>query len=148
MDPTRESTSSETVQKRSGHQAVQPVERPSYWGVDRDPSRRPGVPRMREPEPWPNTRYPPERQPGRSAVPKHGRPGKPFPPVFSTALPLRGVSGLVRHFAYRLPDHRPTHWLLMMLGDRVESFETRMRRLMPVVLPLAALGLFVRLARR
>lgn len=148
MDPRPEVTSPETVQKRSGYQAVQPVERPSYWGVDRDPSRRPGVPRMREPKPWPNTRHPPERQAGRPAVPKHGRPNKPFPPVFSTAVPLRGASGLVRRLAYALPDHRPAHWMLMMLGDRVESWETRMRRLMPIALPLAALGLVVRFARR
>lgn len=148
MESRPEVISRETVQKRSGYQAAQPVERPSYWGVDRDPSRRPGVPRMREPQPWPNTRHPPERQAGTPAVAKHGRPDKPFPPVFSTALPLRGVSGLVRQLAYALPDHRPGHWMLMLLGDRVESWEMRMRRLMPVALPLAALGLVVRFARR
>jgi hypothetical protein len=148
MEPTPRVTSPETVQKRSGYQAVQPPERPSYWGVDLDPERRPGVPRMREPQPWPNTRYPPERQPGRPAVPKHNRPNKPFPPVFGTAVPLHGLSGAIRELAYRLPDHRPSHWLLLMLGDRVDSWGMRLRRVMPIALPIAALGLFVRLVRR
>jgi len=38
--------------------------------------------------------------------------------------------------------------LLLMFGDRVESWGARARRLLPVALPIAALGLFVPLARR
>jgi hypothetical protein len=147
MDPTPQVTSIDDVQDRSGYKSIQPPRRPPYWGVDLDPARRPGVPRLRDPQPWPNTRYPPERQSGQPAVPKHGRPNKPFPPVFGTSCPLRGLSGAIRTMAYQLPDHRTTHWVLMMLGDRVESWGTRVRRAGAIVLPLAALALFVRLAR-
>ena len=119
---------------------MQPVKRPEYWGVDLDPSRRPGVPMMREPRPWPNTRFPPDRQQGESAVPMHGRPNKEMPPVFGTATPLKGVSGAIRKAAYRLPDHYPSHWLLKMLGDRVDSWSHNTRRALPVLLPFAVLG--------
>ncbi len=116
-------------------------QRPPYAGVDLDPARRPGVPRMsKNPQPWPNTRFPPERQPGQPSVPMHGRPNKPMPPVFGTAVPLKGLSGAIRKLAYRYPDHDPSHWLLKMLGDRVDSWSTRARRLLPVVVPLAALS--------
>ncbi|MFL5311124.1 MAG: hypothetical protein ACJ79H_11785 [Myxococcales bacterium] len=146
MDPVPRATTLDEVEGRSGYQAVQPPGRPPYWGIDRDPARRPGVPRMREPQPWPNTRFPPERQLGSSAVPKHGRPNKPFPPVFGTSCPPRGLSGAIRKLAYGLPDHYPTHWLLLLLGDRVESWGTRARRALPVALPVAILAIVVRRA--
>ena len=135
-------TSVEEVQRRAGYQALQPVERPSWWGVDLDLTRRPGVPMTGlSPKPFPNTRFPPERQEGTSAVPKHGRPNRSMPPVFSTQTPLRGISGAIRAFAYRFPDHYPRHWLLLMLGDRVESWGVRARRSLPLGLALGALAL-------
>ncbi len=148
MNPTPEVTTPERVQQQAGYQSLQPVQRPEYWGVDLDPSRRPGVPMMRDPQPWPNTRFPPEQQPGESAVPKHGRPNKPMPPVFGTATPLKGLSGVVRKLAYKLPDHYPSHWLLKMFGDRVDFWTYRARRLLPVVAPLAVLGFLTGLGRR
>lgn len=147
MDPTPEVTSPEQIQERSGYQSLQPVRRPEHWGVDLEPSRRPGVPMMRDPQPWPNTRYPPERQPGTPSAPKHGRPNKPMPPVFGTAVPLRGLSGMIRRLAYRYPDHSPRHWVLMLLGDRVDSWEHRARRYLPLALLLAAAVPVLRLAR-
>jgi len=147
MDPTPQVTTVDDIQDESGYKAVQPPRKPPYWGIDKDPARRPGVPRMRDPQPWPNTRYPPERQPGEPAVPKHGRPNKPFPPVFGTSCPLHGLSGAIKKMAYRLPDHKPTHWMLMLLGDRVESWGTRVGRAAVVALPIAALVLFVRMVR-
>ena len=148
MIPTPESTDVETGRRRSASQAAQPVRRPSFADVDLDPARRPGALRTREPKPFPNTRFPPERQQGQPAVPRHNRPDKPMPPVFGTATPLHGLSGMVRRAAYDLPDHDPSHWLLLMLGDRVESWGTRATRLLPIGLP--ALGAFalVRMLRR
>jgi hypothetical protein len=141
-------TDAETIQRRSGYQALEPPRRPAHWGVDRDRSRRPGVPMMRaDPKPLPNARFPPERQEGEAAAPKHGRPNRPMPPVFGTALPLRGLAGAVRRLAYRYPDHTPRYWLLKMLGDRVDSWTHRARKALPVVLPLAAVALLVRRAR-
>jgi hypothetical protein len=148
MNPMPELTTPETVQKRSAYQSMQPVTRPPYWGVDLDPARRPGVPMMRTPpQPFPNTRFPPEHQPGEPASPMHGRPNKRMPPVFGTAVPLRGLSGMVRRLAYRYPDHYPSHWLLKLMGDRIDSMEYRARKYLPVVVPLAAVALLVRAAR-
>jgi hypothetical protein len=147
MKPIPEVSTPETIQRRSGYQSMQPVLRPDYWGVDLEPSHRPGVPMMRDPQPWPHSRFPPEPQRGPSAVPMHGRPNKTMPPVFGTSTPLRGLSGVVRKLAYRLPDHYPSHWLLMLLGDRVDSWSYHARRYLPIALPLAAALLLVRRAR-
>ena len=145
MDEMPEITSPQAAQKRSADQAAQPQRRPPWAGVDQDLSRRPGVPHMRtDPQPFPNTRFPPERQPGEPAVPKHNRPNKPFPLVFGTSTPLRGLSGAVRRAAYRLPDHYPSHWFLLMVGDRIESWGTRAKRVLPAFAALAALGYVVR----
>ena len=63
-----------------------------------------------------------------------------MPPVYGTAVPLEGLSGAIRKAAYRYPDHYVRHWQLLLLGDRVDSWETRARRFLPVALPVAALG--------
>jgi hypothetical protein len=63
-------------------------------------------------------------------------------PVFGTAQPPQGLSGLMRRSAYRVPEHRPSHWLLLMLADRVDVAEHRARELwwVPLVaLPAAAI---------
>jgi hypothetical protein len=148
MNPTPELATPEEIQQHSGYKSMQPVKRPDYWGVDLDMSRRPGVPMMREPQPFPNTRYPPEQQPGMPASPMHGRTNKRMPPVFGTSTPLRGLSGAIRKLAYSYPDHYPRHWLLKMLGDRVDSMEYRVRKALPVVVPLAVVGFLTSLGRR
>jgi hypothetical protein len=105
--------------------------------VDLEPARRPGVPEERPPRPWPNTRFPPERMRVPPSVPMHGRPNKHMPPVYGTAVPLHGLSGMIRKAAYRYPDHVATHWLLLMFGDRVESWGTRAGRIAKVAAPIA-----------
>lgn len=43
-------------------------------------------------------------------------------PVFGTAQPLRGVAGGIRRFAYRrYSEGQTAHWLLLVLGDRVDA---------------------------
>lgn len=97
--------------------AAQPV------GADRDPAQRPGVPRERKPAAWPYTRYPPEPMRSPPSVFMHGRPGKTLPPVYGTAVPPRGLSGKLRGFAARWPDHAVRYWLLRLLADRVDVYE-------------------------
>lgn len=140
-------TTPEVVQRREGNQSLQPVTRPAHWGVDLDRSRRPGVPKLRPPAPWPHTRFPPEPQHGWPAVPLHGRPNKRMPPVFGTAVPLRGLSGLVRRLGYRVPDHLPRHWALELLGDRIDAWAHRLRRLASVATAAGAAVLVVRRLR-
>src|SRR5689334_20229820 len=145
MDGMPEITSPEKAQQRSDDQAARVSQRPSWAGVDQDLSRRPGVPHMRNPpQPFANTRFPPERQENEPAVPKHNRPNKPFPPVFGTSTPLKGISGAVRRAAYQLPDHRPSHWLMLMLGDRIEFWGRRAKRVLPAAAAIATIGYLVR----
>jgi hypothetical protein len=149
MENTPDIATPEEIQSRSGYRSVEPERKPSWAGVDLDPARRPGVPWHRDPpQPFANTRFPPERQPGEPTVPKHGRPNKPFPPVFGTACPLRGLSGAVRKLAYRLPDHKPEHWMLLILGDRVDAWSHRAGKLATFALPLGALMLAAKVLRR
>jgi hypothetical protein len=52
-------------------------------------------------------------------------------PVYGTAQPLHGVSGWIRRFAYdRLSETKNTRWLLLVLGDRVESIGAHARSLL------------------
>jgi hypothetical protein len=129
MDPNLE------TQGRYGRSPVEPV--------DLDPRNRPGVPKERKPEPWPNSRFPPQRMTAPSATPKHGRPGKPMPPVYSTAVPPRGLSGALRRSAYRRPDHEVSHWMMLLFADRVDSWETRAKRILPLAVPLVGIGTLV-----
>ncbi len=45
---------------------------------------------------------------------------------YSDTVPLRGLSGVIRRRAYRHPDWRPRRWMLLMLADRVDVFESRL----------------------
>ena len=98
------------------------------WGVDLDPKDRPSVPRERLVDPRENGAHWdfPERQPEtwpRERSIEH----KFLTPVFGTACPPRGLSGAVRKFAYRYSEARTAHWLLLVLGDRVDAIEHHLR---------------------
>jgi hypothetical protein len=49
-------------------------------------------------------------------------------PVFGTAQPLHGVSGAIRRLAYaRFSEGRLAHWLLLIVGDRVDAWGSHLR---------------------
>ena len=100
------------------------------WGVDLDPADRPSHPRLRyDPDATGAHWRFPERQPGaegRERSIEHAF----MTPVFGTAQPLRGVSGGVRRLAYRLySEGRLAHWLLLVLGDRIDAWGAHLRSL-------------------
>ncbi|MGK5173023.1 hypothetical protein [Geodermatophilus sp. CPCC 205761] len=98
------------------------------WGVDSDPSDRPSVPKLqfqkdltgahwefpdRQPEKWPRER---------------SIEHKFLTPVFGTAQPPKGLSGVIRRFSYaRYSEGRAAHWLLLMLADRVDAVEEHVK---------------------
>jgi hypothetical protein len=98
------------------------------WGVDLDPKDRPSVPKLqfqddlsgahwefpdRQPEKWPRER----------SV-EH----KFLTPVFGTAQPPSGLSGAIRRLSYaRYSEGRLAHWMLLVLADRVDAWEHRLR---------------------
>jgi hypothetical protein len=50
-------------------------------------------------------------------------------PVFGTAQPLHGVSGLVRRIAYGTRETKARHWMLLLLADRIDVMEHRVAKL-------------------
>jgi hypothetical protein len=110
-------------------------------GIDADPERRPGIPMETTPSPVGHAHWTtPERQEARVRVLKRADLEE-LTPVFSNANPPRALSGVVRRIAYRIPEHRMSHWLLLLLGDRIDVLEHRIPRALAVALPLAAVGL-------
>ena len=54
----------------------------------------------------------------------------------------------MRRKAYRIPGHRPAHWMMLLFADRIEVMEFKLRRLLRwLLLPAAALFL-LRVVRR
>ncbi|MDL5485832.1 hypothetical protein [Microbacterium wangruii] len=91
------------------------------WGSDLDPADRPAFPRE-QPDIVTGAHWElPEQQPGgagRERSIEHER----LTPVFGTAQPLHGASGAIRRFAYdRFSEGQTAHWLLLVLGDRVDA---------------------------
>ena len=97
------------------------------WGADLDPADRPSVPKERTDLPtgahWDIPERQPELEPRERSI-EHGM----LPPVFGTTAPLHGVSGAVRRLAYdRYSEARAAHWLLLVLGDRIDVAGSRVR---------------------
>ena len=94
------------------------------WGVDLDPKDRPSVPRMKFEPTGAHWDFP-ERQeqkwPREKSI-EH----EMLPPVFGTSTPPRGLSGVVRRYAYRYSEGRAAHWLLLLGADRINSVESHL----------------------
>ena len=111
--------------------------RPRGAGADEAVSSRPGVPREREERRDPGAHWvEPVQQHGPDTI---GRTGLQIPtPVFGTAQPARGASGVLRRAAYRIPEHRASRWGLLLAADRLDVLERRARGAAWLVPALAA----------
>jgi hypothetical protein len=95
------------------------------WGIDLEPSQRPGVPRELRPHPVGGAHWStPERQAPPSVTVLKRADLAELTPVFSTAVPPHGVSGRIRRFAYTFPDERVWKWELLLVADRVDMVES------------------------
>lgn len=93
------------------------------WGSDLDPGVRPGVPMDKAPDLGIEVLYPDfEQQVPRSKVHKSTEHAR-LTPVFGNVCPPRGLSGLIRDFAYGFSEGRLSHWILLMAADRVDMIE-------------------------
>lgn len=98
------------------------------WGVDGDPRNRPGVPMLLKPEVRAGAHWEePERQPPPDFPVLKRASLDALTPTFGTAAPPRGLSGLLRRMAYDVPEHLVRHVLLLMMADRVDVLESRLR---------------------
>ncbi|HEX7091692.1 MAG TPA: hypothetical protein VF192_16245 [Longimicrobiales bacterium] len=113
------------------------------YGADRALEDRPGVPMEAEPAQAEGVHW--EEIPRQRARPMHlRRRGLPrLTPVFGTSVPPRGVSGIIRRIAYRIPEHYARHWMILLAADRVDVLEGRLGELLARPLrgtPFEALG--------
>lgn len=118
------------------------LERP-VAGADLPDDERPGVP-MEHP-PHALTATAPEQyermRPRRGLT--HRSERRSMTPVFGTAQPLHGISGLLRRIAYSTHETRARHWMMLLLADRVDVMERRVAKLVKIVaiVPAAAAGM-------
>ncbi len=98
------------------------------WGVDLDPNDRPSVPKLKYDPQSTGAHWDfPDRQ--EQLVPRERSIEHKFvTPVFGTATPLRGLSGVIRRYSYRnYSEARAAHWLLLIAADRVDAVESHLR---------------------
>ena len=100
------------------------------WGADLDPADRPSYPKLQYPADTGAHWDFPDRQPGaegRERSIEHAF----VTPVFGTAQPLHGASGAIRRLAYaRFSEGRLAHWMLLIVGDRVDSWGSQLSSLL------------------
>lgn len=98
------------------------------WGADLDPKDRPSFPREQfDPDGtgahWDFPERQQEKWPRERSI-EH----KFLTPVFGTSSPPKGLSGVMRRYAYRaFSEARAAHWLILLAADRVDAFESHMR---------------------
>ena len=104
-------------------QPTGPFTKDDGWGIDLEHSRRPMYP-MELPSDVTNVRgndVPPRQE---QKVRIHKSVEHPdLTPVFGTSCPPRGLSGKIRDAAYVFSEGRLSHWMLLLLADRVDVVE-------------------------
>lgn len=97
------------------------------WGADLDPKDRPSVPREQfDPDlsgaHWDFPERQEEKWPRERSI-EH----KFLTPVFGTSCPPKGLSGVMRRYAYRaFSEARAAHWLILIVADRVDALEAHL----------------------
>ncbi|WP_448072001.1 hypothetical protein [Georgenia yuyongxinii] len=96
------------------------------WGVDLDPKDRPSVPKEQVLPTGAHWDFP-ERQ--EELRPRERSIEHQFlTPVFGTSVPLKGLSGAIRRYAYAsYSEARAAHWLLLIAADRVDAAGSHLR---------------------
>jgi len=93
------------------------------WGADLDHKNRPGYPMERTPPRFIHQHEGrlPEQPQNVEVLVSTERPG--ITPIFGTAQPPKGLSGMMRRAAFRWAENDLRHWLLLLAADRVNVVE-------------------------
>jgi hypothetical protein len=94
------------------------------WGIDADPKNDPTYP-MKQRTNAEQTGYSwerPTQQPVDLEV-LHSIERPNLTAVFGTSTPPSGLSGMIRRFAFRYSENQYSHWLPLLLADRVNVVE-------------------------
>ena len=97
------------------------------WGADLDPADRPQVPRLQFDPNLNGAHWEfPDRQ--EEKYPRERSMEHKFlTPVFGTSCPPKGLSGVIRRYAYaRHSEAKAAHWLLLIAADRVDAVESHL----------------------
>lgn len=94
------------------------------WGIDADPKNDPTYPMRRRTDPghegynWER----PIQQPINIEV-LHSIERPNVSAVFGTSVPPKGLSGMIRRFAFKFSESSYAHWLPLLIADRVNVVE-------------------------
>jgi hypothetical protein len=93
------------------------------WGADLDRKNRPAVPMERTPPRFIHAHEEklPQQAQTVEILTSTERPG--ITPIFGTAQPPKGLSGMMRRVAFRWAENDLRHWLLLLAADRVNVVE-------------------------
>jgi hypothetical protein len=94
------------------------------WGMDADPENDPTYP-MKHYNGADHQRLNYERAPQQpvdiEVLQSVERPA--IPRVFGTSIPPKGLSGMIRRFAYKYSEATLAHWMPLLLADRINVLE-------------------------
>ena len=94
------------------------------WGMDADPENDPTYP-MKHYNGADHQRLNYERAPQQPVdieiLQSVVRPA--IPRVFGTSIPPKGLSGMIRRFAYKYSEATLAHWMPLLLADRINVLE-------------------------
>lgn len=94
------------------------------WGVDADPENEPTYPMKKyngDDHRRLNYERPAQQIPTVEILHSNERPS--VTAVFGTSTPPSGVSGNIRRFAFRFSEGQWSHWLSLILADRINALE-------------------------
>ena len=107
--------------KRPGREELSHIQ---GWGADLDRKDRPGVPMERTPPRFIHQhegKLP--QQPENVEVLVSSERFDAITPVFGTAQPPSGLSGVLRRQAFKWSENDLRHWLLLLAADRINVVE-------------------------
>ena len=146
-----EATKAEAALRRIDPQArIDPQTVPG-WGVDANPRNDPTYPmRNRAADDGPGMNWERPSLQGTDVEVLQSIEHVRRPAAFGTSTPPRGLSGMIRRWAFRYSESQWAHWLLLIGGDRVNMVEGLFGDLMRGRIPnlFAEMGLGTELKHR
>lgn len=106
------------------------------WGMDADPENDPTYP-MKHSNGADHDRLNYQKAPQQpqdvEILHSIERPG--LTRVFGTSTPPSGLSGAIRRYAYRFSEATATHWMALILADRVNAIEGKVDDIKQGIIP-------------
>lgn len=94
------------------------------WGIDADPKNEPTYPMKKytgDDHQRLNYQRPPQQTATVEILHSNERPN--LTAVFGTSVPPSGLSGSIRRYAFKYSEATWTHWLSLILADRINMVE-------------------------